>query len=339
MSPDLTSFSQKLLHWFDHHGRHDLPWQHPRSLYRVWVSEVMLQQTQVTTVIPYFEKFMQRFPDVQALADAPQDEVLAHWAGLGYYARARNLHKAAQHIRDQHGGRFPEDFEQVMDLPGIGRSTAGAILSQALDQPHAILDGNVKRVLARFAAIEGWPGQPAVAERLWQVAKSLLPALRCADYTQAMMDLGATLCTRTKPRCQQCPLADGCAALAQGRVAELPASKPSKARPRRQVVMLVQLRGDEILLQKRPPSGIWGGLWSLPEVAPDEAPSGERWPVLVHQFSHFELEITPLLVKEQSVAGVMEADGQLWYKWRNLQEVGLPAPVRKILNQNLGEMP
>ncbi|UCE89183.1 MAG: A/G-specific adenine glycosylase, partial [Pseudomonadota bacterium] len=219
MQSDNGQLSQQLLAWFDAHGRHDLPWQHPRTPYRVWVSEIMLQQTQVTTVIPYFERFMARFPNVTALADASLDEVLHQWTGLGYYARARNLHKAAGAMRDHHGGEFPVDFEQVLALPGIGRSTAGAILAQSHDQRHAILDGNVKRVLTRLHAIDGWPGQTTVEKQLWVLAERYTPAARCADYTQAIMDLGATVCRRSRPACEACPVSDDCVARREGRQA------------------------------------------------------------------------------------------------------------------------
>ncbi|MEM1440588.1 MAG: A/G-specific adenine glycosylase, partial [Pseudomonadota bacterium] len=224
----MTDFAARVLDWFEHHGRKDLPWQHDRSRYRVWVSEVMLQQTQVATVIGYFERFMARFPDVVTLADAPTDDVLALWSGLGYYARARNLHAAAQQVRDRHGGAFPGDFDAVVALPGVGRSTAGAILSLADDARHAILDGNVKRVLARHETIEGWPGRTAVLKALWQAAEQFTPDTRVADYTQAMMDLGATLCTRRAPGCEACPVRTTCRARAEGRIDELPGRKPRR---------------------------------------------------------------------------------------------------------------
>ena len=237
MSP--KPFHRRLLHWFRHHGRHDLPWQSPRDAYRVWVSEIMLQQTQVATVIPYFERFMARFPDLASLASADLDQVLHLWTGLGYYARARNLHRAAGVIVAEHGGRFPTDFEAVLALPGIGRSTAGAILAQACDQRHAILDGNVRRVLARHRAIEGWPGQKAVENTLWALAEELTPAEDVADYTQAIMDLGATVCTRSQPRCAACPLAEDCQARAAGRQADFPGRRPRKALPERHTRMLL----------------------------------------------------------------------------------------------------
>jgi A/G-specific adenine glycosylase len=228
--PALTDFAERVLTWFDGHGRKDLPWQEPIDAYRVWVSEIMLQQTQVQTVVPYFERFMQSFPDVLALADAAQDDVLRHWSGLGYYARARNLHRAAGIVRDEHGGAFPETLEAVMALPGIGRSTAGAILSIAFGQRHAILDGNVKRVLARHSGIAGWPGLTSVAKELWAIAERNTPDTRVADYTQAIMDLGATLCTRSNPACERCPVATDCETRTMGTVTLIPGFRDANRR-------------------------------------------------------------------------------------------------------------
>ena len=266
MTARTPRIAPRLLAWHAQSGRHDLPWQKNRSAYRVWVSEIMLQQTQVATVIPYFERFMQRFPDVRALAEAPADEVLHLWTGLGYYARARNLHRAAQLIRDEHRGRFPRTFEAVMELPGIGRSTAGAILAISAGARHSILDGNVKRVLARFYAVEGAPDENATLEKLWQLADDNTPDKDVATYTQAIMDLGATRCTRGKPRCADCPIAAECRARIEGRQAEFPAAKRKRAaRKQKHAVMLVARRASEVLLVQRPPSGIWGGLWCLPE--------------------------------------------------------------------------
>ena len=248
-------FADRLLAWFEKAGRHDLPWQQDRSLYRVWVSEVMLQQTQVQTVIPYFERFMARFPTVQALASAAEDEVLHFWSGLGYYARARNLHAAARRVVSERGGDLPLEREQWNALPGVGRSTAGAILAQALDQRHAILDGNVRRVLARWAAIEGAPGRPEVEARLWQLSEHLTPAVRAADYTQAIMDLGATLCTRTRPRCDACPVRADCVARQEGRQALLPTPRKVRHRPERRVHWLVLENAGSVLLSRRPARG------------------------------------------------------------------------------------
>jgi A/G-specific adenine glycosylase len=267
----VTEFHDRVLNWFGRFGRKDLPWQSEPSPYRVWVSEIMLQQTQVATVIPYFQRFMQSFAGIRELADTHQDEVLRHWAGLGYYARARNLHKAAQIVRDEFGGRLPADFEQLLALPGIGRSTAGAILALSGDQRFPILDGNVKRVLARFHAVEGWPGNGAVAAELWAYADSHTPTDRVAEYTQAMMDLGATVCTRSQPLCAACPLGDHCESKRHGSQALYPGKKNRRPRPLRQTCMLLAQVGDAIFLQKRPPAGIWGGLWSLPEVEKPDA--------------------------------------------------------------------
>jgi len=340
-------FADRVLAWFDVHGRHDLPWQQQPTPYRVWVSEIMLQQTQVATVIDYYRRFMVRFPDLPALADADLDEVLHLWSGLGYYARARNLHRAAGVIRDRHGGHFPEDFEAVAALPGIGRSTAGAILALACGQRHPILDGNVKRVLARFHAVDGWPGQAAVQRRLWELAESHTPERRVADYTQAMMDLGATLCTRARPDCGRCPLAADCRARAEGRQGELPAPRPKRERPLRRARLLIAHDGQgRVLLERRPPAGVWGGLWCLPEVPGDEAPvdwaarelglriaEPEPWPALRHGFTHFVLDISPLAapVLENPADRVLEGGARVWYNCRSPDQRGLAAPVARLL--------
>jgi A/G-specific adenine glycosylase len=297
--PALTDFAERVLTWFDGHGRKDLPWQEPIDAYRVWVSEIMLQQTQVQTVVPYFERFMQSFPDVLALADAAQDDVLRHWSGLGYYARARNLHRAAGIVRDEHGGAFPETLEAVMALPGIGRSTAGAILSIAFGQRHAILDGNVKRVLARHSGIAGWPGLTSVAKELWAIAERNTPDTRVADYTQAIMDLGATLCTRSNPACERCPVATDCETRTMGTVTLIPGRKPKKDKPLRETTMVLASFDGHVYLERRPEAGIWGGLWSLPEVngtpvedwcrerLAREVQATESWDRLRHSFSHY----------------------------------------------------
>ena len=350
--PGKMSFSRKLLQWYMQHGRKDLPWQLNRSSYGVWVSEIMLQQTQVKTVIPYYQKFIQRFADVQALANAQQDDVLHHWSGLGYYARARNLHKAAQQIRDQHAGKFPDNFEEVLALPGVGRSTAGAILAQAQGQPHAILDGNVKRVLARYHAVHGWTGQTKTQQQLWAYAEQHTPKKQLADYTQAIMDLGATLCKRRQPVCQQCPLMQTCEAYATDQVDLLPTPKPKKKLPVKTVrMLLLENNGHQILLEKRPPTGIWGGLWSLPEMPVSEpvndwceinyqltASQHEEWPVVRHTFSHYHLDITPCVVQVNNPGqSVMEAQRRVWYKAchkDNMQPaLGLAAPVSQLLNR------
>ncbi len=345
------SFAQRVLGWFDQHGRKDLPWQRDTSAYRVWVSEIMLQQTQVKTVIPYFERFMAAFPDVEALARAPEDEVLHLWTGLGYYARARNLHWAAKQIADVLAGQFPDTLDGLCALPGVGRSTAGAILSIAFGRRASILDGNVKRVLARYHRVAGWPGQSAVHQQLWEIAERHTPTRRCADYTQAMMDLGATLCTRAAPDCERCPLAADCQALASGDQHAYPGRKPRKALPVKSTCFLIVRGGaDEVWLEKRPASGIWGGLWCFPEI--DDPASGRKrcldlWgaePAAVevqaafrHTFSHYHLDITPVMVALHSAPqAVMEDAGQLWYKLRQPPQIGLAAPVASLLAQLAG---
>jgi A/G-specific adenine glycosylase len=351
----LTDFAERLLAWFDAHGRKDLPWQHPKEPYRVWISEIMLQQTQVQTVIPYFKRFMARFPDVFALADAAQDDVLQHWSGLGYYARARNLHKAAQIIRDEHAGEFPDALEAVVALPGIGRSTAGAILSIAFDQRHAILDGNVKRVLARHEAVEGWPGTTAVANELWAISERHTPATRVADYTQAIMDLGATLCTRTRPACERCPVATDCTALnwvtdtpgldPNVSVTLFPGRRPKKDKPLRTTTMVMARHGGRVFLERRPEAGIWGGLWSLPEIEGEasewcrdrfatEVLSVESWETLRHSFSHYDLDIRPVTVRIASpLSKVADFDGARWHRLGSELPGGIAAPVSKLIRQ------
>lgn len=343
----MASFAARLLDWYALHGRKDLPWQQDTTPYRVWISEIMLQQTQVTTVIPYYTRFMQSFPTVASLADADIDEVLHHWSGLGYYARARNLHKTAGIVRDTCGGEFPAQINEMIDLPGIGRSTAGAILALSRNQRHPILDGNVKRVLARFHAIEGWPGSTAVAKALWQKADQHTPDKQVADYTQAIMDLGATLCTRSKPKCGRCPLQADCAAHALGRETDFPGKKPRRGKRLKSTVMILALSDDGLYLERRPPSGIWGGLWSLPELADEndlanwlsqkfssDAAQVTAWPLLRHSFSHFDLDITPLAVR---LAGgsrtVADAGNSLWYPYDERPKLGLAAPVSKLIDQ------
>lgn len=340
-------FSTRVLAWFDEHGRKHLPWQQQQNPYRVWVSEIMLQQTQVATVIGYFERFMQHFPTVYALSEAPLDDVLHLWTGLGYYARARNLHRAAQQVVNEHGGEFPvESVAALTELPGIGRSTAGAIISLSGNGRAAILDGNVKRVLTRFHAVEGWPGKPTVERGLWEIAERYTPTDRVGDYTQAMMDIGATLCTRTKPACLLCPLEDRCEAHARSEETRFPESKPKKQIPTRQTRMLMLTTDDgEVLLERRPDSGIWGGLWSLPEFANDGAiddwldtyaPRAERsaaWSSFVHVFSHFRLEITPVPVHVAAPPHGIADNRQRWVHPADLMGMGLAAPVKKLLQQ------
>jgi A/G-specific adenine glycosylase len=351
MNPDFeTRLSPLLLAWWDRHGRHDLPWQQNPTPYRVWVSEIMLQQTQVATVARYYDRFMQSFPDVQSLAAATTDEVLHHWSGLGYYARARNLHRAAQRVCDQHGGVVPADFDSLSALPGIGRSTAGAILALAAGQRHAILDGNVKRVLSRVFRIEGVPSEAAVQHELWALAERCTPMQRIAHYTQAIMDLGASVCMRHKPACALCPLRVGCQAHAAGLTAQLPARKAAKARPLRHCVLLLCARADgAVLLERRADTGIWGGLWGLPEISSVDA-AGE-WcgvqfgiapdqilprPVLRHGFTHFDLDITPVECRlAHAPLHAMESDRWLWYNKAAPARVGLAAPVTRLIDSLL----
>jgi A/G-specific adenine glycosylase len=354
---DNASFAKRLLAWFDRHGRHDLPWQHPRTPYRVWLSEIMLQQTQVATATPYFLRFVERFPTLPDLAAATTDHVMAHWAGLGYYARARNLHAAAKACVAEHGGELPRDFDALHALPGIGRSTAGAILSQAWNDRFPILDGNVKRVLARFHGIAGWPGLPAVEKQLWALAEQHLrdvPDGRLADYTQAQMDFGATLCTRTKPACVVCPVQDDCIARRDGLTAALPTSKPSKVLPEREAVALwLENAAGEILLQRRPETGIWASLWTLPQADTDAGmrdwfaremkgayDNAEELPVVVHTFSHYRLHLQPLRLRKVALRdAVRDNDGPVsgtgqalrWVARGDLAALGLPAPIRKLL--------
>lgn len=346
-SPQQDDFIARLLHWFDDHGRHDLPWQHPRSPYRVWLSEIMLQQTQVTTVIPYFLRFLQHFPTLPDLAAASNDAVMAQWAGLGYYARARNLHAAAKRCVELHGGDLPRDFDALHALPGIGRSTAGAILSQAWNDPFAILDGNVKRVLSRYHGIDGFPGLPVIEKQLWAIAEAhvaKVPAGRMADYTQAQMDLGASVCSRAKPACVICPLQDTCVARREGRTAELPTPKPSKTLPEREAVaLLLRDAQQRVLLQKRPDTGIWAQLWTLPQAeagsdlqdwfdahVDGSLEDAEELPVLQHTFSHYRLH---LQILSRKVRGLRVEEPTLrWVANDELPELGLPAPIRKLLD-------
>jgi A/G-specific adenine glycosylase len=338
------SFSRKLIEWQRRHGRHHLPWQANRDPYRIWVSEIMLQQTQVATVIPYYERFMARFPDVASLAAASEEEVLTCWAGLGYYARGRNLHRAARHVMEQHGGSFPRDFRAIVDLPGIGRSTGAAISAFAFGEHRAILDGNVKRVLTRAFAIDGWGGDRKVEGRLWQLSESLLPTADIETYTQALMDLGATVCMRSKPQCEQCPLAGDCLALKENRVNKLPAPRPKKILPERKATLLVIRHGRDILLHKRPPVGIWGGLWGLPEGEGDsweiclqltgQAPaSTEQLPAFTHSFTHFRLAIQPLMLRLDKRPQAATDPGSIWMDFAEAVEAAVPRPVKSILEK------
>jgi len=333
-----------LLAWHGREGRHDLPWQRERTPYRVWVSEVMLQQTQVATVIPYYERFMQRFPDVATLAAAALDEVLHLWSGLGYYARARNLHRAALRIRDEHGGEFPTTFAAIAELPGIGRSTAGAILALARGERFPILDGNARRVLARCFGVTGPSADRGSAKRLWELAERCTPHEHVAEYTQALMDLGATVCVRHRPLCARCPLAGQCFARRTGRQHELPAPRRTAVRAARRVFMVVALRDSgRVLLERRPESGVWGGLWCLPEFSTATAAAAfirnslgataapQSMPALEHAFTHFDLAITPLLVRCAPGEATVEEGASLWYNLREPAPVGLPAPITALL--------
>ena len=343
-----SAFAARLGAWQKQHGRHGLPWQ-VSDPYRVWLSEIMLQQTQVGTVLGYYARFLERFPDLATLAAAPVDDVLAHWSGLGYYTRARNLHKAAQQVMAGFGGDFPARREAIETLPGIGRSTAAAIAAFAFGQRETILDGNVKRVLTRCFGIAGYPGDKKVEAQLWTLAESLLPAADgdMVAYTQGLMDLGATVCSRSRPACGVCPMLDGCVAARDGRTAELPQRKPKKVQPQRETVMLIALHQGQVLLQRRPPSGIWGGLLSLPEfestlaIADWLAVNGDGellpvWPELRHVFTHFRLTITPQCVPLQRLAASRCAeDGHVWLPLARALDAGVPTPVRKLLLQAL----
>jgi A/G-specific adenine glycosylase len=336
-----AAFASRIIAWQRTHGRHDLPWQNTRDPYRIWLSEIMLQQTQVAAVIPYYTRFLERFPDLRALAQAAEDDVLAYWSGLGYYARGRNLHRAARAIHERHGGVFPRDFEQVLALPGIGRSTAAAICVFANGTRHAILDGNVKRVLARHQGIPGYPGNKAVQDRLWERADALLPAERVDVYTQGLMDLGATVCTR-QARCRQCPVASDCVAHIEGRVAELPAPRPAKTLPQRETHFVIMRDGNDVLLEKRPAPGIWGGMWCFPESErgqieitaarfASKAGSTTALAPIEHGFTHFRLRIHPMLIRAQRRALALGEDTAAWISLEAAMRQAIPAPVRILL--------
>lgn len=363
-----TGFADSVLDWFTQHGRKDLPWQEDPTPYRVWVSEIMLQQTQVSTVIDYYQRFMARFPDVHTLASAELDQVLHLWTGLGYYARARNLHKAASIVVAMHGGEFPTELAALESLPGIGRSTAGAIAALSMNIRASILDGNVKRVLTRYHGIEGWPEQSAIKNRLWELADALTPSRQVAQYTQAMMDLGAMVCTRSNPDCTHCPLNHDCIACKEDKQAHIPGKKPRKVLPVKSVVMyIIQNDDGEVMLEKRPAQGIWGGLYSFPEYEKDLAnkvsepvseagwvlhptqcnelvlPAGlpdlniqsepvSKLPPLRHTFSHYHLDITPIhSYFKGSAREFAEPRRYIWYPLDGSMEVGLAAPIKKLL--------
>ncbi len=343
-NPVNNAFSHAILAWYDKFGRKTLPWQLEKTPYKVWLSEIMLQQTQVATVIPYFERFLARFPTVQDLAAAEQDEVLHLWTGLGYYARARNLHKAAQCIVNEHGGVFPTDIDQVQALPGIGRSTAGAVLSLSLKQHHSILDGNVKRTLSRCYAVEGWPGKKSVENALWEIADANTPTQGVERYNQAMMDMGAMICTRSKPKCELCPVNDICQAKAQERQADFPGKKPKKVMPEKQTWFVILQHGDEVWLEQRPQTGIWGGLWCFPQHDNDQLAdlveqrlaaqanvvAQEQLTAFRHTFSHYHLDITPMHFTLDKLPCQIRENGQ-WYNLRQPAKIGLAAPVQQIL--------
>jgi A/G-specific adenine glycosylase len=351
LAPPDPEFSADVIRWQKAHGRHALPWQNTRDAYRIWLSEIMLQQTQVAAVIPYYQRFLARFPDVAALAAAPAEEVMAHWSGLGYYSRARNLHRCAQRVVAEHGGVFPADPALLADLPGIGRSTAAAISAFAYGTRAAILDGNVKRVFCRVFGIDGYPGAKPVEDRVWRCAEALLPQQDMQAYTQGLMDLGATLCTRSRPDCQRCPLAHRCIAFETGRTAELPVRKPKKAVPERHIAMLVLVDDGQVLLEQRPGSGIWGGLLSLPEVAADDdqergiaqaaalfgvLASQRRLQPFSHGFTHFKLHVAPYQVALARRHPMAAEAGHVWYPVERLAQAPLPAPVKKLLVELFG---
>ena len=353
---DAVWFSNQLVSWYQQHGRKTLPWQLDKSAYKTWLSEVMLQQTQVATVIPYFERFMSRFPNINALAQAPLDEVLHMWTGLGYYARARNLHKAAQTIVAQHNGEFPSSFDQVLALPGIGRSTAGAVLSLALGQHYPILDGNCKRVLARFAAIDGWPGEKEVEQQLWQLAEQLTPDKTVAEFNQAMMDLGASLCSRSKPNCVECPLKLRCKAALQGDQTLYPGKKAKKALPEKQSFWLLLQHDNKVQLVQRPAVGLWGGLFGFIEFNTSDERENyiqqliqqhglaintkEELAGFRHTFSHFHLWIQPLwLTLKAMPLAVQEQSAATWFTIDSIPEVGLSAPAKHLFQQLIRTAP
>lgn len=341
----MQEFSQSVLSWFAEHGRKNLPWQNNKTPYRIWVSEIMLQQTQVATVIPYYLRFMDSFPDINALANTPLDQVLSHWSGLGYYARARNLHKTSVYIKEHYDGLFPLEFDTLIGMPGIGRSTAGAILALADGQHFAILDGNVKRVLARYHAVEGWPGKKKVEDLLWDIAEEHLPKSNLASYTQAMMDLGATICTRSKPKCNHCPIQRSCIAHERSEEEIYPFRKKSSTKPHHIIYLVMLICEDRVLLEERPPTGIWGGLCSLPELS--EKKYIDKWclehlgylPINIHQqegirhtFSHYSLDMRPIEVRiDGSFSKVKLKTKELWHTIQSPVEFGLAAPIEKLL--------
>jgi len=334
------TFTDRLIAWQKLAGRHDLPWQKTRDPYRIWLSEIMLQQTQVSTVIPYYQRFLASFPDVKALAAAPIEAVIEHWAGLGYYARARNLHRCAQRIAAEFAGEFPQSADQLAELPGIGRSTAAAIAAFAFGQRAAILDGNVKRVLCRQFGVAGFPGQAAIHQQLWELAERLLPAADIEAYTQGLMDLGATLCGRSRPRCADCPVAADCIARRDGRQADLPTARPRPAVPERSASFALIVDDGHLLLERRPPSGLWGGLLVPPEGEMGEVlgrlglkvVSQRSLPPMKHAFTHFRLTLNPVLCEVERPRTVGEP-GLEWIALERAAEAGVPAPIKKLIRQ------
>lgn len=339
----MGALSHAVISWQKEHGRHDLPWQNTQDPYAIWVSEIMLQQTQVSAVIGYYALFMERFPSIASLAEATQEEVLQHWSGLGYYSRARNLHHAAQIIIDDFNGIFPQHFEDIISLPGIGRSTAAAISTFALKNPKPILDGNVKRVFARYFLVEGWSGNPAIQKKLWSIAERENPTENAIAYTQGLMDLGSLICTRTKPKCPQCPLNMSCQALAHEKTNSLPTPKPKKALPEKETTMLIICIGKEVLLEKRPQKGIWAGLWSLPEINTNaiateaakqlfglETEPEETLPIVNHAFTHYKLAITPQPLTVIT-SNKQTAPNTVWMPMEDAIGAAIPTPVRNIL--------
>ena len=344
----MPTFADRLIRWQLEAGRHHLPWQGSHDPYAIWVAEIMLQQTQVTTVVPYYQRFMRAFPDIAALASAAPDDVLALWSGLGYYARGRNLHQAARLLVSEHGGVFPMSASAIEQLPGIGRSTAAAIAAFAFGERCAILDGNVKRILVRYFGVYGHPANKVVEARLWQMAEKLLPVNNqekaMATYTQALMDLGALVCTRSRPKCECCPLQQECIAFTHGLTAQLPVPKPQKTRPEKSIIHLLLVKDSRILLEKRPSSGIWGGLWCFPEI-PFDSDSGNDYatypvgynasfselPCIVHTFTHFRLNIYPRLIPIEPDSAFEEKDNQRWVTINAAVKLAIPVPIRKVL--------
>ena len=340
-----TRFSQPLLNWYDQHGRKDLPWQDPRSDYYVWLSEIMLQQTQVKTVIPYFNRFISSFPNITSLAKAKEDDVLAHWSGLGYYSRARHLHKTAQIISSEYEGVFPKELKLLIQLPGIGPSTAAAIASLAYEEPTAILDGNVKRVLSRYFLVKGLPQQSAIHQQLWELANACMPTTRCGDYTQAIMDLGATCCTLKNPQCTSCPVQATCRAKEQDEVLNYPQKKPKKTLiTKHQQFLLVHTKEPLIFLEKRPPTGLWGGLWCLPSLDVDlcpkaylanmyqlEANETKELFSMRHSFTHFHLQIHALSIEASPLLNTLGESTQGWFSANDMASLGLAKPVSQII--------